>query len=85
MRSLLCSLFLLALTGVPASPFDGEAVSTAYYSARAACRVSEWHEKQLTQQESAEFCLILDALGAQLKANGYCWDNAELIWATCKD
>jgi hypothetical protein len=28
---------------------------------------------QLTREESDKECLILDALGGQLKSHGYCW------------
>lgn len=86
MRACLIASIGLVFWGLNAfaASFDAPAVFGAYYEARAACRLGEWHDKQMSNAESQEFCLIRDALGAQLQAEGYCWNSNEQVWIACK-
>jgi hypothetical protein len=79
-------LLASAAASVADEPFDGPAVAEIYYDVRGACRQGETVKgEQLTQEESAKQCLILDALGEQLRDHGYCWYNSEQEWVLCKD
>jgi hypothetical protein len=87
MRILVALLFsALAFPAVGAfdGAFDGAAVSEIYYEIRLACRQGETVKGEaLTPKESDKQCRILDALGEQLKAHGYCWNKSEQEWAVC--
>jgi hypothetical protein len=64
--------------------FKGPVVAEIYYEVRGACRMGETQDgKVLSEKEHNKQCYILDALGEQLKRNGYCWDNPEQEWIVC--
>lgn len=64
--------------------YDGATVAAIYYEVRSDCRMRETVDgRQLTDEEAYKQCLILDALGEQLKAHGYCWDQGEQEWTFC--
>jgi hypothetical protein len=53
--------------------YNGAEVAAIYYEVRSNCRMGETaNGHQLTREESDKECLILDALGGQLKSHGYC-------------
>ncbi|MEP6566181.1 MAG: hypothetical protein ABJB10_13670 [Mesorhizobium sp.] len=83
MRCLIAISLVLTLS-TPAWCFDGKKVSEVYDDVRAACRQAEMDGKEISAKDSDRYCIILDALGSQLKANGYCWNASEVEWERCK-
>ena len=76
----------------PASPvhaafdgkFDGTMVAKIYYDVRWNCHLGATADgKVLSASERDRQCRILDALGEQLKAHGYCWNNSKQEWIVC--
>jgi hypothetical protein len=88
MHALIAALILLAASATADvdEPFDGPAVAEIYGDVSGACRQGETVKgEQLTPEESGKQCLILDALGEQLRRHGYCWFNGEQEWVLCKE
>lgn len=89
MWKFLAGLFVGVLTVSPAlaqdAAFNGDKAANAYYEARPACRLSEFFGKPISEYERDMYCVFLDALGFQLKANGWCWDKGDLVWEKCKN
>lgn len=75
--SLMLALFAMCSAGLA---FDAEATIQQYNATRPECRQGE----TLTPEQSAEACERLNEIGAELKANNYCFDQAEQEWAACK-
>lgn len=81
MRTLIALIFGLAVTS--AAAFDGQKAASVYNDFRAACRQGELGEKTLSLEEIEQYCVAIDALGFQLKSNGFCWDQSEQEWRAC--
>ena len=79
--------FLLAASHAHAAfdgKFDGPKVAKIYYDVRWNCHLGATADgKILSQSERDRQCQILDALGEQLEAHGYCWNNSEQEWVLC--
>ena len=77
--------FLLVAAAVASDDtFKGEAATDAYNDFRSACRQSELWGTEITAEESGKACIALAALAEQLRSHGYCWDDAEFVWALCR-
>lgn len=84
MRILLAVFFGLTVS-TGALAFDGPKAADAYNDVRGECRIGETIDgRRLNSEQQAQQCVILDALGFQLKANGWCWDKGEVVWRRCK-
>lgn len=80
--SLMLALFAMCSAGLA---FDAEATIQQYNATRPECRQGETLGGSiLTPEQSAEACERLNEIGAELKANNYCFDQAEQEWAVCK-
>lgn len=83
-KTRLVVLFVAATLGAPAwaddARFDGDKAAAAYYEFRGACRIRELDDQPITPAQAAHHCAALDALGFQLKANGWCWNQDEAEW-----
>jgi len=81
MRHLVLSFLLIASS---AAAEDVGALKQRYYDVRGDCREGMRPDgRQLTTEESDKACAELPKLSEKLQADGYCWDNAELIWDEC--
>jgi hypothetical protein len=79
-----CAIVILSsTTAAVCGDFDGQKVASVYSDVRPACRQAELDGQPISKAESDRFCIILDAFGFQLKANGYCWDASEVEWRLC--
>lgn len=69
---------LLAASGTQAD--DTKALIERYYEERPVCRSIE---ADTTEEQAQAACASLEGIEKALTADGYCWDNAELIWDEC--
>ena len=64
--------------------FDGPTVAKIYYDVRWNCHLGATADgKIFSAGERDRQCRILDAVGKQLEAHGYCWDNSKQEWIVC--
>lgn len=83
MRLLIAFSFLVFSSG--AFAFDGAATADQYNDARMGCRQGEMPDgTQLSAADADKQCELLDKLGKDLKAHGWCWDKSEVGWQPCK-
>ncbi len=71
-------------TGAAWADFDGQKVAAVYDDVRPACRQAELDGIGISPSENDRYCVILEALGDQLIANGWCWHKVEVEWHPCK-
>lgn len=69
---------LIAASGARAG--DVEALKERYYADRPVCRSIE---ENTSEEQAMAACASMEAIAKVLTADGYCWDNAELIWDEC--
>jgi hypothetical protein len=69
---------LLAASGTQAG--DAKALMERYYDDRPVCRSIE---VDTSEEQALAACESMETIAKALTADGYCWDNAELIWDKC--
>lgn len=66
--------------------FNSENVIQSYNATRIECRQAEsLGGTKLTKEQSDAACDRLEAIGAELKTNGFCFDQSEQVWGACKN
>jgi hypothetical protein len=76
---------LIALPSAAFATFDATSVIQMYDATRPECRQAEsLGGTELTKDQSEAACERLEKIGAELKNNGYCFDQSEQEWAVCK-
>lgn len=78
-------LSAVVLLPLQAFAFSGEEAAAVYNDFRPACRQSELDGKEISSSESQKYCVALEAIGEQLKANGWCFDPSGVEWNKCED
>jgi len=59
---------------------DADALKERYYADRPVCRSIE---ESTSEEQAAAACESMETIAKVLTADGYCWDNAEVIWDEC--
>lgn len=76
----LAVIFGCVLVASGARADDAKALIERYYDDRPVCRSIE---EGTTEEQALAACESLEGIAKVLTADGYCWDNAELIWDEC--
>lgn len=75
MKALAVTLFLIVAGPVAAQDFDAPKAAHMAYDASARCKM----------QDAPDACRARDTLWIVMQVHGYCWQDAEQVFALCSD